>query len=312
MERVWDASHVCKAKLMEKKKVYQLEMVWNEGAESVAKGTKTDYSEVVEAIELPPNLIELSINGFPDVKLPWTTLLANSSLGYLKKKKRKKKFSARTEPFGSVPAKKKGPNQSPNSQTPPNSRGSPSSSSACLSTARSSPPSSVCLSLLALSAKSSKPSPSSLCLLEARRVQLNLKSSSSSLCPLKALSSQLVVHPLCPPTKHSLAIISLTRGPLFCSHLSLGVTVLSCGVSTVLLLSKFKNELEMTCIVTLGSHVYRGRSMSWEERASSGQSEEGEGFEQSRLFELEQTDDRGELQAAERQAAQRLAQDKES
>ncbi|KAK9138240.1 hypothetical protein Sjap_008834 [Stephania japonica] len=84
MERVRDASHVRKAKLMEKKKVYQLEMVWNEGAESAAKGTKTDYSEVVEALELPPNLIELSINGFAGVKLPLKEWLANgSSLRYL-------------------------------------------------------------------------------------------------------------------------------------------------------------------------------------------------------------------------------------
>ncbi|KAK9138236.1 hypothetical protein Sjap_008830 [Stephania japonica] len=83
MERVRDASHVRKAKLMEKGKVYQLEMVWNEGTESAAEGNETDYSEVVEALELPPNLIELSINGFPDVKLPWTTVLANISLRYL-------------------------------------------------------------------------------------------------------------------------------------------------------------------------------------------------------------------------------------
>ncbi|KAK9137894.1 hypothetical protein Sjap_008488 [Stephania japonica] len=84
MESVRDASHVRKAKLMEKKKVYQLEMVWNEGAKSAAKGTKTDYSEVVEALELPPNLIEFSINGFPGVKLQLKEWLANgSSLCYL-------------------------------------------------------------------------------------------------------------------------------------------------------------------------------------------------------------------------------------
>ncbi|KAK9138198.1 hypothetical protein Sjap_008792 [Stephania japonica] len=74
MERVRDASHVRKAKLMEKGKVYQLEMVWK--VRNADEGTNmTDYSEVVEALELPPNLIELSINGFPDVKLPWTTVL---------------------------------------------------------------------------------------------------------------------------------------------------------------------------------------------------------------------------------------------
>ncbi|KAK9138234.1 hypothetical protein Sjap_008828 [Stephania japonica] len=81
MERVRDASHVRKAKLMEKGKVYQLEMVWK--VRNAAEGTNTDYSEVVEALELPPNLIEFSINDFPDVKLAWTTLLANGSLRYL-------------------------------------------------------------------------------------------------------------------------------------------------------------------------------------------------------------------------------------
>ncbi|KAK9138169.1 hypothetical protein Sjap_008763 [Stephania japonica] len=74
MERVRDASHVQKAKLMEKGKVYQLEMVWK---------VRNDYSEVVQALELPPNLIELSINGFPDVKLAWTRLFANGSLHFL-------------------------------------------------------------------------------------------------------------------------------------------------------------------------------------------------------------------------------------
>ncbi|KAK9110128.1 hypothetical protein Sjap_018188 [Stephania japonica] len=83
MEKVRDVSHVHKAKLMEKKKVYQLKMVWNEGAESAVEGKKTDYSEVVEAIELPPNLIKLTVNGFPGVKLPLTKWLANGSLSYL-------------------------------------------------------------------------------------------------------------------------------------------------------------------------------------------------------------------------------------
>ncbi|KAK9138172.1 hypothetical protein Sjap_008766 [Stephania japonica] len=82
MERVRDASHVRKAKLMEKGKVYQLEMVWE--VRNADEGTNTDYSEVVEALELPPNLIELSINGFPGVKLPLKEWLANgSSLCYL-------------------------------------------------------------------------------------------------------------------------------------------------------------------------------------------------------------------------------------
>ncbi|KAK9110127.1 hypothetical protein Sjap_018187 [Stephania japonica] len=83
MERVRDVSHVRKAKLMEKGKVYELEMVWNEGAESVVEGKKTDYSEVVEALEVPPNLIKLRVNGFPGVKLPLTKWLANGSLSYL-------------------------------------------------------------------------------------------------------------------------------------------------------------------------------------------------------------------------------------
>ncbi|KAK9138242.1 hypothetical protein Sjap_008836 [Stephania japonica] len=82
MERVRDASHVRKAKLMEKGKVYQLEMVWK--VRNADEGTNNDYSEVVEALELPPNLIEFSINGFPSVKLPLKEWLANgSSLRYL-------------------------------------------------------------------------------------------------------------------------------------------------------------------------------------------------------------------------------------
>ncbi|KAK9138201.1 hypothetical protein Sjap_008795 [Stephania japonica] len=82
MERVRDGSHVRKAKLMEKWKVYQLKMVWK--VRNADEGTNTDYSEVVEALELPPNLIELSINGFPGVKLPLKEWLANgSSLRYL-------------------------------------------------------------------------------------------------------------------------------------------------------------------------------------------------------------------------------------
>ncbi|KAK9138244.1 hypothetical protein Sjap_008838 [Stephania japonica] len=82
MERVRDASHVRKAKLMEKGKVYKLEMVWK--VRNADEGTNTDYSEVVGALELPPNLIELSINGFPGVKLPLKEWLDNgSSLCYL-------------------------------------------------------------------------------------------------------------------------------------------------------------------------------------------------------------------------------------
>ncbi|KAK9138165.1 hypothetical protein Sjap_008759 [Stephania japonica] len=82
MERVRDASHVRKAKLMEKGKVYQLKMVWK--VRNADEGTNTDYSEVVEALELPQNLIELSINGFLGVKLQLKEWLANgSSLCYL-------------------------------------------------------------------------------------------------------------------------------------------------------------------------------------------------------------------------------------
>ncbi|KAK9109138.1 hypothetical protein Sjap_017198 [Stephania japonica] len=78
LDDVRSAIHAKKAKLDMKEKITHLAMKWNNKKEDDGS-ENNDSAEAAEALDVPPNLLELSMQQFPGVKLPITTW----SLGFL-------------------------------------------------------------------------------------------------------------------------------------------------------------------------------------------------------------------------------------